>query len=112
MVHSCEIAHALGVELTHADEGNPSGQPPTNDCDHCNFCQTLDAGAVMLSGAKVLIPSAVADIPLREPRPTVLVVDLTTSVTGQARSDPHSLPQRWQFTERTALPPRAPSVFA
>ena len=113
MIHSCEIAHALGLELPQQGEYSQSGQPPVDNCDHCNFCETMNAGGVPPAVVKVTVPGLVALIPVWQPALAALVpappVSLVTSI---LRSDQDCPPQRWQFAERTALPPRAPSLLA
>ena len=109
MLHSCEIAHALGVELTHQDD---CAQPGSGDCDHCDFCQTVHAGGVAPSVGKVSIRSLTALIDIWPPLLTMVTVEAPPSVTPVTRSDQNRPPQRWQFMERAALPPRAPSVLA
>lgn len=111
MVHSCEIAHALVIELPQQGEQCDPQPAPTDNCDHCTFCDTMESGGVATSVVKVSVPGFVALIPLWQPVPTELIVEqcLKTPVT---RSDQDCPPQRWQFAERTALPPRAPSFLA
>jgi hypothetical protein len=112
MVHSCEIAHALGIELPQQGEQSQSKQLPADNCDHCTFCETMHAGGMAPSVVKVSVPGFVALIPLWQPVLTTLVVEQSPKVTAVTRSDQDSPPQRWQFAERTALPPRAPSLLA
>lgn len=110
MVHSCEIAHALGLELPQQGEHSQSGQPPADNCDHCRLCETLEAGVV--APVKVSLPSFVALLPAWQPILTALFAEPLPSAKAVPRSDQDSPPQRWQFAERTALPPRAPSLLA
>lgn len=112
MVNSCEIAHALGLELPQQGEHSQSGQYPADNCDHCAFCETVDSGGVAPSVVKVSVPDFVALLPLWQPLLTALVVEKSPKVTVVTRADQDSPPQRWQFAERTALPPRAPSLLA
>lgn len=110
MVHSCEIAHYIGIELPQ--QGEQSQCPTDDDCDHCNFCETMQAGGLAPSVVKVSVPGFVALIPLWQPVLTTLVAEQSPKDTAVTRSDQDSPPQRWQFAERTALPPRAPSLLA
>lgn len=110
MVHSCEIAHALGLELPQQGEHSQSGQPSDN-CDHCNFCETMHAGGVAPAVVKVTVPSFVALLPVWQPVRAALIVEFLPSAKAITRSGQDSPPQRWQFAERTALPPRAPSLL-
>ena len=112
MVLSCEIAHALSVELPQQGEHSQSGQFPVDNCDHCNFCETMNAGGVAPAVVKVTVPGFVALIPVWQPVLAALVLAPPPSATAITRSDQDSPPQRWQFAERTALPPRAPSLLA
>ena len=113
MVYSCEIAHALGLELPQQGEHGQPGQPPVGNCDHCNFCETMSAGGVAPAVVKVTVPGFAALIPVWQPALAALVLAPPVSlVTSILRSDRDSPPQRWQFAERTALPPRAPSLLA
>ena len=112
MVHSCEIAHALGLELPQQGEHSQSGQSPADNCDHCSFCETMHAGGVAPAVVRVTVPGFVALIPVWQPVPAALVLARPPSATAITRSDQDCPPQRWQFAERTALPPRAPSLLA
>lgn len=112
MVHSCEIAHALGLELPRQGEHSPSGQPPADNCDHCGLCEAFEAGVVAPGVVKVSAPSFVALLPVWQPVLTALFVEPLPSAKAVSRGDQDSPPQRWQFAERTALPPRAPSLLA
>jgi len=112
MVHSCEIAHALGIELPQQGGQSHAQQAPADDCDHCTFCETMESGGVATSVVKVSVPGFVAIIPLWQPVPTELIVEQCLNKTPVTRSDQDCPPQRWQFAERTALPPRAPSLLA
>ncbi len=115
MVYSCEIAHALGVELSQQGEHSQSGQPPVDNCDHCNFCETIHAGGLLVPAVvKVTLPSSVAFIPVWQPAAATLALVFAPhpSATAFTRRDHDCSPKRWQFAERTALPPRAPSLLA
>ena len=112
MLHSCELAHALGWDLAHQDECGQSGTAPADSCDHCGLCKTLDSGGISFSPAKVSVPDCVAVILLWQPLLTSLVVAPPASITAVPRGDQTYPPPRWQFAERTALPPRAPSLLA
>jgi hypothetical protein len=112
MVHSCEIAHALGIELPQQGEQSQSQQSPADNCDHCTFCETMHAGGLAPSVVKVSVPGFVALLPLWQPVLTTLAVEQSPKVAAVTRTDQDSPPQRWQFAERTALPPRAPSLLA
>ncbi len=112
MMHSCELAHALGWELPHQDGCGPAEQKAAGDCDHCNFCQVVDSGGVMLAVSKVATTGFVAFLPVWQPVLPTLVVEQELSVKSLPPGDPDCPPQRWQFAERTALPPRAPSIRA
>ena len=112
MVHSCEIAHALGIELPQQGEQSQSQQSPADNCDHCTFCETMHAGGLAPSVVKVSVPGFVALLPLWQPVLTPLAVEQSPKVAAVTRTDQDSPPQRWQFAERTALPPRAPSLLA
>ena len=111
LLNSCEIAHAFGVELPHRDECHPTEPAPTHACDHCDFCQTIDSGGVLMSVAHVTLPGGVDFISYRQPTLTARRVE---KLRGEIilRPDPDHPPQRWRFTERTALPPRAPSFVS
>ena len=111
MVYSCEIAHAFGLELPQQGAHSQMGQPPIDNCDHCSFCETIHAGGVAPSVVKVSVPGFVALLSLWQPVLTTLVVEQSPKVTAVTRSDQDSPPQRWQFAERTALPPRTPSIL-
>ncbi len=116
MMHSCEIAHCLGIDLPDQGEAGHADvhaeQLPPDGCDHCHFCETLLSGGVASRVVQVKVPGFVALLPLWQPVLATLFIEQTQRVTAVIRSDQHSPPQRWRFTERTALPPRAPSHVA
>ena len=113
MVHSCAIVHALGLELPPAHESSVP-HLPGDTCDHCAFCETIDAG-VALSSSRVSVPRLTILLSASQPVPPVVVEQSPRAIPDEAaiiRGDPGGPPRRWQFVERAAPSPRAPSPFA
>jgi len=113
MVHSCELANVLGIDLEHHAElgGAADSSSPTHsgDCDHCAFCLTIDNGAVTSSFTKAWTPCFVALVPIETLRLELEDRIVESPLQPHPGADQDFPPQRWLFAERKALPPRAPS---
>ena len=106
----CDLARLPGFEfLACADQ---AGSPPHSDKD----C-TTDACAVVESGSYLI-----EEQPLTLPAPVLLLVFVTPLTADELDTSPRDLdltdsapPEHshiWQFSFRTALPPRAPSLVS
>jgi hypothetical protein len=106
----CALEQLPGLEFLawchHAD----SAPHPDNDCEQ-DGCSVVERGFYKIEEqpATVRVPLLVLSfvLPLWEaaaPTPTPHPVLLNGS--------PPELPRAWQFSHRTALPPRAPSLVA
>jgi len=84
------------------EDGVPA---PADDCD-TDGCATVESGFYKLEDAQALLPPMVPAI-LPTPRLTVELPALTTILFD---ASPPELPGTWQFSTRSAAPPRAPSI--
>jgi len=109
LLHSCELAHALGFEIPHQDGCHESGGGPDEPEDHCHFCLVVDSDGVLSMAVKVTLPDVAPAVLLWTPRTAPPVVEPPARLARLVRSDHDGPPPRWQFSERAALPPRAPT---
>jgi hypothetical protein len=103
----CDLEQLPGFEFLNCCQHEETIPHQDNDCAQ-DGCATIESGFYKLE-----------EQPAAAPEPLLLLGVLTPLWEQPARrelpavtplsSSPPELPQRWQFSYRTALPPRAPS---
>ncbi len=107
----CDLEEVPGLEFLACCQHPDTAPHQDNDCD-TDACSVVESGFYKIEeqAASVPIPLLVLTfvLPLWEaasPTPTPYSTELLNC-------SPPELPRSWQFSYRTALPPRAPSLVA
>jgi len=105
----CELSELLGIQGEHS-QGCSDHPSSTAGCDHCSLCQTLDRGVVKTSTDNLDFKPALLPVFSFSSDEVLISVEEV----GQSADSPPPPPQEfspasWQFLQRTALAPRAPS---
>jgi hypothetical protein len=107
----CELEALGGLEFLSCCSHTPSAPHQDNDCQE-DACSVVESGAFFLPQKEREVTPPVA---LLEQMPLDLVEPLTASAPGllaPTSETPLGLSRLWRFSERTALPPRAPSLLS
>ena len=110
MASHCDLEHLPGFEFLACCDHADTAPHQDDDCQ-TDVCASVESGNYKLpefavaAPAPVLVASMLTSLAPTEPE--------NPSATGVATSSvPIELPQRWQFTFRTAAPPRAPTFVS
>ena len=115
MTAHCELAEVLGLGNAHAEECSDHDSAPVG-CDHCSLCQTLDGGVVSAASQSLLhflsLDFKLALLPAFHFAADPLAVPPSDTAPPAGPSPPPAelAPASWQFLQRAALAPRAPSL--
>lgn len=115
LVAHCELAEVLGWETHHSEACSDHESAPVG-CDHCSLCQTLDGGVVTSASNSLLhlhsLDFKPALLPVFRFAGDPMVVRPADAAPSADPSPPRAevSPTSWQFLQRTALAPRAPSL--
>ncbi len=115
MTAHCELAEVLGLGNAHAEECSDHASAPVG-CDHCSLCQTLDGGVVSSASHSFLhlhsLDFKPALLPVFRFTGDPMAVPPSDAAPSADPSPPRAelSPTSWQFLQRTALAPRAPSL--
>ncbi len=110
----CGLENTFGLEfLTCSTKAADSTPHPSSDCGDDDACATIESGYYKSDEKQVsvlkpdLVPLALTLALLSEPATDEFAPGLAPPETA-----PPELAQAWQFSFRTALPPRAPSLLS
>lgn len=111
MAAHCELAEVLGLGNHHSEECSDHESAPVG-CDHCSLCQTLEGGVVSSAPHSHFLDFKPALLPVfRFGGDPVVVPPSDASPPVESSPPPAAFsPVSWQFLQRTALAPRAPSL--
>ena len=103
---------AAGITLSNCCESSHNtehsdGSPPTDPCHDCHACSAVESDGMVKADSSVKVQPLLAVVCVRL-RLEALAVPATEASRAWAVSPPEP-PPSWRFTERAALPPRAPS---
>ena len=105
----CAFEHALGLDAAGDVLGNTS-YPAAPACDHCELCQSVDAGVTFSSKLEWVMPAFISLAMPREHEVSVLPPrDQPAPVLLPPRNPGAIQPPPALSTLRKALPARAPS---
>lgn len=91
----------------------PEQSPETpSDCDENAGCSAVESGFCKVEDEQTAAPEIAFVLAFLAMDWTVLPLPANHGPAPEARSAPPELAQFWQFSYRTALPPRAPSLYA
>lgn len=112
--HCLVLETAAGFESTSCcaqTTSTESTSPHENECA-TDACATVEAAKYKSSLQRFTVPTV--DMQVAFELPPLLETALTVAATSQQRADDAlaRLPASWQFSTRTALPPRAPSLVS
>lgn len=106
----CDLERLTGFEfLACADQGE--SQPHSdNDCT-TDACLAVESGCYKVEDKSVTLPAPVL-LPVLVTPLTAEAINISPRSFDLTDSAPPELSHIWQFSFRTALPPRAPSVVS
>lgn len=110
MVSHCGWEHLSGLEFLGCCTSAPADSHQESDCQ-TDLCASVEAGNYKTEDRAVTAPAPALQVALLTPLPS-LALECFTPTIFVPRSVPAELRQRWQFSFRTAAPPRAPSLVS
>lgn len=113
-------SHCLMIEVTSGLESlsccahTDTETPPAPQKDHCatDACTTVEGAQYKSSVQRITVPALDNHVLFEFPVPLLPPLTLAAISTCSSASRLDSLPVTWQFSARTALPPRAPSFVS
>lgn len=106
----CEVSDVIGLVSGHSEDcsDHPSSAP---GCDHCSLCQTLDGGVVGTFSDKLDFKPALLPVFSYGSAEVLTFLEDVSQTADLPSPPPRELPPAsWQFLQRSALAPRAPSL--
>ena len=106
----CELVTLPGFSFLQCCCGEDGDQQQAGDCEE-DVCGAVESGFYKIEDNPTLAPGLVMMVVLA----TDWVAEALSAATPQIETPsaaPPELPRVWQFSYRTALPPRAPSLAA
>ena len=101
----CRLESIPGLEFLRCASDANNG----SDCDG-DGCETVEKGFYKIENDRPIVPAPILVVVLSLP-PLLTETSPAGLVSGgESTSAPPELPKVWQFSLRTALPPRAPSI--
>jgi hypothetical protein len=107
----CELERLPGFGFLQCCCGEVDGQMQTVDCEE-DFCEAVESGFYKIEDNPALAPELAT---LLLPAPLDWMAQALSAPAPHIQvpsAAPPELPRVWQFSFRTALPPRAPSPIA
>ncbi len=107
----CALEQVRGLEFLACCQHVDKAPHQDNDCDE-DDCAAVESGYYQIEDNPTLTPPVA--VALAAPASEGVAVPAADSARGAVAvsSAPPGLPRVWQFSYRTALPPRAPSLIA
>ncbi len=107
----CQIEAMPGWEFLSCESGEEEHSAPhqSSDCED-DFCQIIESGLYKTEEKAPLLCSVNLLPPGVEPSIAISMQAPDPGLSPVANPSPPVLANTWQFTFRTALPPRAPSL--
>lgn len=104
----CLLERLPSLEFISCCAADASGSHSGNDCDD-DGCQAVESGDYKAGTARVVVAAPPISWTVSQ-LPSPLDAGSAVHFQREPRANaPPDLPKRWQFSRRTALPPRAPS---
>ena len=100
----CRLESIPGLEFLRCASDTENG----SDCDG-DGCDTVEKGFYKIENDRPIVPAPVL-VAIVSPAPLLAESPAPGLVNGQLTSAPPELLKVWQFSFRTALLPRAPSI--
>ena len=104
----CDLERVPGLEFLACCQHPDTTPHQDNDCD-ADACSVIESGFYKIEEHPAAVPMLVLSfvLPLGEARPPSPAPHFQLP-----NCSPPELPRAWQFSYRTALPPRAPTLVA
>ena len=106
----CALELVPGLGFIQTCCGEQEAQPADHDCSQ-DLCSAIESGFYKVDDYPALAPSQALLLAFTVWNLSAELPAITPPLSPPAPSPPE-LPRSWQFSHRTALPPRAPSAVA